>query len=92
LQVVLLLQTFGFQNCTLVGFHTFLICIPIFFKIKIHVLLHSFLIHLPLQTLSHHPIHIVLQILNFLCFLVYFQLKSLYPLPLRPPSFVFQEN
>jgi hypothetical protein len=69
------LQTFGFQNYTLVRhFIHLLVYISIFFHIRIHVLLPSFLIHFPLQTLSHHLIHIIVQILNFLGFLVFFYL------------------
>jgi hypothetical protein len=41
-------------------FHTFPNSHLDFFRIGIHVLLHGFLIHLPLQTLSHHLVHIVL--------------------------------
>jgi hypothetical protein len=49
--------------------------ILIFFKIRIHVLSLGFLIHLFLQTSSHHPIHIILQIFRFPLFLgIFFDL------------------
>lgn len=88
------MQTSRFQNFTLVQcFIHFLIHNLIFFKIGIHVSSPSFLIHLALQTSNHHPIHIVLQILDFLHFLVYFLFESLLPLSLIPPlSFVSKKN
>jgi hypothetical protein len=65
-------QTSRFKNYTHVRhFIHLLVCILIFFHIIIHVLLHGFLIHLPLQTLNHHPVHFLVLILNSLGFLLY---------------------
>ncbi len=60
LQVILLSQTSRFQIYSHVRcFIHLLICTPIFFHIKMHVLPFGFLIHLPLQILNHYPIHII---------------------------------
>jgi hypothetical protein len=74
LRVILLFTNFWVPKlypCSV--FHTFFgLQISIFFKNGIHVLSLGFLIHLSLQTSSHHMIHIILMIFWFPLFLSIF--------------------